>query len=423
MDQDEKLIEDIKKLLGDDPTDEDPYEKGFADKLYEDEDNQPEDYGEKSQPAIHAYNADYRQPAPRQRAYEPRSREEATQRYSPVKENAPEQRHAVPSKKPRAERQERLEEPEEMPFEQPKKKKKRGKGFLKFLLIVVLILALLMGVLFLIAKQPTDENCDLTRKRGCSTILLAGTDASGDRTDTLMLLNVNRKSGKVSLMSIPRDTKVNSTYTPHKINGAYIANGKGEEGMNALLEYVSECMGFRPDGYMLIDLNVFVELVDLMGGVRFDVPCNMYYNDPTQDLYINLTAREQTLNGEQAMGLVRFRSGYAMADLQRVNVQRDFLSAAMHQWLSVKNLLRLPKALKLLMDNTFTDLSMENLLWLGESVLLCGTGDMQMMTIPNYLSDGGEYVIINGNELLPIINESFNPYEKDVTWDDLYIAY
>ena len=111
MDQDEKLIEDIKKLLGDDPTDEDPYEKGFADKLYEDEDNQPEDYGEKSQPAIHAYNADYRQPAPRQRAYEPRSREEATQRYSPVKENAPEQRHAVPSKKPRAERQERLEEP------------------------------------------------------------------------------------------------------------------------------------------------------------------------------------------------------------------------------------------------------------------------------------------------------------------------
>ena len=193
--------------------------------------------------------------------------------------------------------------------------------------------------------------------------------------------------------------------------------------MDALLEYVSECVGFCPDGYMLIDLNVFVELVDLMGGVRFDVPCDMYYNDPTQDLYINLTAGEQTLNGEQAMGLVRFRSGYAMADLQRVNVQRDFLSAAMHQWLSVKNLFRLPKALKLLMDNTFTDLSMENLLWLGESVLLCGTGDMQMMTIPNYLSDGGEYVIINGDELLPIINESFNPYEKDVTWDDLYIAY
>lgn len=415
MDQEEKLIEDIKKLLGDEPNEDDPYEKGFADKLYEDEDDAPEDYGEQARPVIHAYNADYGRAEPRTRPSRPRPQEEATQRYEPVPEARPQpaaQRHPEPQEEAQAE-----------PAVQPRKKKKRGKGFLKFLLVLLVILALLAGVLFLIAKQPTDQNSDLARKSGCSTILLAGTDASGDRTDTLMLLNVNRKSGKISLMSIPRDTKVNSIYTPHKINGAYIANGKGEEGMDALLEYVSECVGFRPDGYMLIDLNVFVELVDLMGGVRFDVPCDMYYNDATQDLYINLTAGEQTLNGEQAMGLVRFRSGYAMADLQRVNVQRDFLSAAMHQWLSVKNLFRLPKALKLLQSSTFTDLSTENLLWLGESVLLCGTGDMQMMTIPNSLSGGGEYVIVDGDALLPIVNESFNPYEREITWDDLYIAY
>lgn len=418
MDQEEKLIADIKKLLGDEPQEDDPYEKGFADKLYEDEDDTPEDYGTKNEPVIRAYNADYRRPSPRSR--EPHLREEATQRYAPVDEPRPQR---TPEQRPVKQHIDLTDEPVEVLPDVPKKKKKHGKGFLKFLLVVVLILALLTWVLFLIAKQPTDENCDLARKKGSSTILLAGTDASGDRTDTLMLLNVNRKSGKISLMSIPRDTKVNSTYTPHKINGAYIANGKGEEGMDALLEYVSECIGFRPDGYMLIDLNVFVELVDLMGGVRFNVPCDMYYNDPTQDLYINLTAGEQTLDGEQAMGLVRFRSGYSMADLQRVNVQRDFLSAAMHQWLGVKNWFRLPKAMKLLLDNTFTDLSMENLLWLGESVLLCGTGDMQMMTIPNSLTDGGEYVIVNGDELLPIINESFNPYEKAVTWDDLYIAY
>lgn len=416
MDQEEKLIADIKKLLGDEPNEDDPYEKGFADKLYEDEDDAPEDYEEKSRPVIHAYNADYGRAEPRTRPSRPRPQEEATQRYEPVPEARPQQ--PAPQRHPKPQEEEQAE-----PAVQPRKKKKRGKGFLKFLLVLLLILALLTGVLFLIAKQPTDQNSDLARKSGCSTILLAGTDASGDRTDTLMLLNVNRKSGKISLMSIPRDTKVNSIYTPHKINGAYIANGKGEEGMDALLEYVSECVGFRPDGYMLIDLNVFVELVDLMGGVRFDVPCDMYYNDSTQDLYINLTAGEQTLNGEQAMGLVRFRSGYAMADLQRVNVQRDFLSAAMHQWLSVKNLFRLPKALKLLQSSTFTDLSSENLLWLGESVLLCGTGDMQMMTIPNSVSGGGEYVIVDGDALLPIVNESFNPYEREITWDDLYIAY
>lgn len=422
MDADEKLIEDIKKLLNDTPEEEDPYEKGFADKLYEDDDE--EDLTVKKpepQPVIRAYNADYHRAPPRDRAEETqqprRAREDATQRYYAVQE--PEYRAP---QKPR-----RKAEPQPAAYEEPETPKKKkhgfGKGLAKFLLVVLLIIALLTGVLFLVAKQPVDANCDLVRKRGNSTILLAGTDASGDRTDTIMLLNIDRKAGKLSLMSIPRDTKVNSTYTPHKINAAYGVNGSGEQGMDALMEYVSECIGFRPDGYMLIDLNVFVELVDLMGGVRFDVPCDMYYNDPTQDLYINLQAGEQKLNGEQAMGVVRFRSGYAMADLERVNVQRDFLSAALHQWVSVKNLWKLPKALSLLLDHTLTDLSTANLLWMAESVVLCGTGDMMMTTIPHGLNGDGEYVLIDAQETLDLVNESFCPYEQGITMDDLYIAY
>lgn len=422
MDADEKLIEDIKKLLNDTPEEEDPYEKGFADKLYEDDDE--EDLTVKKpepQPVIRAYNADYHRAPPRDRAGETqqprRAREDATRRYYAVQE--PEYRAP---QKPR-----RKAEPQPAAYEEPETPKKKkhgfGKGLAKFLLVVLLIIALLTGVLFLVAKQPVDANCDLARKRGNSTILLAGTDASGDRTDTIMLLNIDRKAGKLSLMSIPRDTKVNSTYTPHKINAAYGVNGSGEQGMDALMEYVSECIGFRPDGYMLIDLNVFVELVDLMGGVRFDVPCDMYYNDPTQDLYINLQAGEQKLNGEQAMGVVRFRSGYAMADLERVNVQRDFLSAALHQWVSVKNLWKLPKALSLLLDHTLTDLSTANLLWMAESVVLCGTGDMMMTTIPHGLNGDGEYVLIDAQETLDLVNESFCPYEQGITMDDLYIAY
>ena len=422
MDADEKLIEDIKKLLNDTPEEEDPYEKGFADKLYEDDDE--EDLTVKKpepQPVIRAYNADYHRAPPRDRAEETqqprRAREDATQRYYAVQE--PEYRAP---QKPR-----RKAEPQPAAYEEPETPKKKkhgfGKGLAKFLLVVLLIIALLTGILFLVAKQPVDANCDLARKRGNSTILLAGTDASGDRTDTIMLLNIDRKAGKLSLMSIPRDTKVNSTYTPHKINAAYGVNGSGEQGMDALMEYVSECIGFRPDGYMLIDLNVFVELVDLMGGVRFDVPCDMYYNDPTQDLYINLQAGEQKLNGEQAMGVVRFRSGYAMADLERVNVQRDFLSAALHQWVSVKNLWKLPKALSLLLDHTLTDLSTANLLWMAESVVLCGTGDMMMTTIPHGLNGDGEYVLIDAQETLDLVNESFCPYEQGITMDDLYIAY
>ena len=306
--------------------------------------------------------------------------------------------------------------------EPPKKKKKHrfARRLGKLLLILLVLFALVIGVMLLLAKQPKAEETLGARRDGCSTILLAGTDKSGDRTDTVMLLSVDRSAKRLTLLSIPRDTKVNSSYTPHKINIAYGVNGKDQEGMEALMDYVTELVGFRPDGYVLIDLDVFVDLVDKMGGVKFDVPCDMDYSDPAQDLTIDLKAGMQRLNGEQAMGLVRFRSGYAMADLQRVNVQRDFMLAAMHQWVSVWNLWRLPSAARLLSAHTVTDLSTRNLVWLAESVALCGTSNLQTLTIPYTFSGDGMYVLADPYETADVVNAYLNPYETDVSPDDIY---
>lgn len=356
---------------------EDPYERGFADKLYEDCD-EPEytdgsDYSDRSERPL--------QPRPSA------AQRQVQQTYSPKK-----------------------------------KKKHRFLRVIGVLLLVCVLLfgGLLAGVHFL-TKEPMADN-DRARKDDCCTILLAGTDESGDRTDTIMLLNIDRGQRRMSLMSIPRDTKVNSTYTPHKINGAYGVNGKGEEGMDSLMDYVAECIGFRPDGYMLLELDVFIDLVNLFGGVEFDVPMDMNYEDPSQKLYIHLNKGMQTLDGEQAMGLVRFRYGYTDADIGRVSVQRDFMLAAINQWVSIKNVFKLPKALSLFGKNTQTDLTTGNLLWLAESVVLCGTDDMYMTTMPFYLS--GDYVVVAADEdYLDLLNEYFNPYTRAISWDDLYIAY
>ena len=352
---------------------EDPYERGFADRLYED--CEEPDYMEDSD--------DFDVP---QRPLQPRP--------------SIAQRSCAPKKK----------------------KKHRVRRFFATLLLicVLLLVGLPLGVHFL-TKEPMADN-DRARKDDCCTILLAGTDESGDRTDTIMLLNIDRGQRRMSLMSIPRDTKVNSTYTPHKINSAYGVNGKGEEGMDSLMDYVAECVGFRPDSYVLLELDVFIELVDLFGGVEFDVPMDMDYEDPSQDLYIHLYEGMQTLDGEQAMGLVRFRYGYADADIGRVSVQRDFMLAAIHQWASIKNVLKLPQALSLFTKNAQTDLTTSNLLWLAESVVLCGTDDMYMTTMPFYIS--GDYVVVAADEdYLDLLNEYFNPYTRDIAWDDLYIAY
>lgn len=309
------------------------------------------------------------------------------------------------------------------PAKQPRRKKGGFGRFLKRLLLILLALVLLTAAVLLICQRmPKTEEPIGTRKKGCCTVLLAGTDESGMRTDTLMVMYIDRPNKDIRLLSIPRDTMVNRDNPVPKINGAYYANGAEEVGMDFLMDYVKDVIGYRPDGYLLVDLNCFESLVDLMGGVRFDVPMDMQYEDPTQDLFIDLKEGTQHLNGKEAMWLVRFRSGYAAADLQRVSVQRDFVKAALDQWGKAWNVVRAPAALALLKSNTLTDLKWNNLTWLGISAVLCGTGNFETETLPGegaYVN-GGAYYVEDRSAAAALVNEKFNPYETEITADDLH---
>ena len=317
----------------------------------------------------------------------------------------------------------RQREQEQQTAQKPPKKK-RGGGFLKVLLVLALLLAALLGsVHFLVARQPQAEEALGARKAGCSTILIAGTDEGGYRTDTMMLFSVNRVTGSMSLVSIPRDTLIYCEYSVPKINSAYGWASGGEAGMEQLLMRVGEIIGFQPDGYVLVDLSVFEQLVDTMGGVTFNVPVDMHYSDPSQNLTIDLSAGEQHLNGEQAMQVVRFRSGYAMQDLGRVETQRAFLAAAIKQWTSFKGLIHLPAALKLVSDASKTSLTARELIWLCESALLCSRGEIQTRTLPGQASyiAGGSYYVLDAAGVCETINACCNPYEQAIAVSNLYI--
>ena len=318
-----------------------------------------------------------------------------------------------------------LREREQAQAQTPKpQKKRRGHGFLKVILAIVLIFAVLLGAVHIfVAKQPEAETGLGARKAGCSTILIAGTDEGGYRTDTMMLFSVNRATGTMSLVSIPRDTLIYCEYSVPKINSAYGWASGGEAGMQQLLKRVEEIIGFAPDGYVLVDLSVFEQLVDTMGGVDFDVPVDMHYEDPSQGLSIDLSAGEQHLTGAQAMQVVRFRSGYAMQDLGRVETQRAFLSAALKQWTSFKGLLHLPAAMKLILDASKTDLETRELIWLCESALLCSRGEIQTRTLPGAASyiAGGSYYVLDAAGVCETINACCNPYEQAVAVSNLYI--
>ena len=190
-------------------------------------------------------------------------------------------------------------------------------------------------------------------------------------------------------MSIPRDTYAPAYVVP-KINSAYGAVGGGEKGMEQLMEQVKNVIGFLPDGYALVDLGAFVEAVDLLGGLDFDVPMDMDYDDPDQNLFIHLRAGEQHLTGEQLMWVVRFRSGYANADIGRTEVQRAVLKTAMKQWLRPKTLAALPGLWRIYQENLTTDLSVRNIVWIARVLLKSMGGDMEANVLPGYAAMAGD---------------------------------
>lgn len=305
------------------------------------------------------------------------------------------------------------------PPNRPRKKHRLLKFLLKTVLLLLVLVLLAAAALHFFSREPMYSAEG--RKDDCCAVLLVGEDAESSSTDTIMLLQIDRRNRSINIMSIPRDTKVNSTYTPHKINAAYAANGCGEAGMEALMDYTADCVGFRPDGYILVDLDVFVDLVDLFGGVEFDVPLDMHYDDPAQDLHIDLSAGLQELSGEQAMELVRFRSGYENADIGRISVQRDFLKEAIDQWATPRNVLKLPAALRKITKNCTTDLSVTELCWLAESAVVCGTDSLYSTVMPFYFSD--YYVCVDlDQDYIDLINTYFNPYETPLTWEDFNVA-
>ena len=185
-------------------------------------------------------------------------------------------------------------------------------------------------------------------------ILLIGTDKSEELSDVLIICRYNPYTNKISLLSIPRDTRVYYKNDYYKINSLY------QFGIDTLTNKIENITDLRIDNYIVFSTNSFKNVIDILGGVDFNVPQNMKYSDPVQNLYINLKKGYQHLDGEQAEQLVRFRK-YTTGDLQRVQVQQDFIKALIEQKLTPGIITKAPALTKELLDNVKTDLTFNDL--------------------------------------------------------------
>ncbi len=254
------------------------------------------------------------------------------------------------------------------------------------------------------------------RREQVYTCLIFGLDSSSGSTDTIMVATFDVPNQKIGLISIPRDTvvRLDRTQPWNKINAAY-ADG-GVEQMDKELE---QLLGFPIDYYVKIRLSAFKKLVNAVGGVWYDVPFDMYYDDPLQDLHIHISKGYQLLNGEQAMGLVRFRQfnnkeGYG--DTGRANTQQAFIKAMLNQVLSGASLESIPGMVDILLNYVETNAGLNDMLYFGNALVgMDLNGAISTETLPAQWKS--PYMWVEEEQALTVINELLNPYTTEITQD------
>ena len=272
------------------------------------------------------------------------------------------------------------------------------------------------------------------QKEGVYTFLLIGRTTMDDNSDMLMLVVFDSNTGKVDACSIPRDTLINVSSGARKINLAIWS------GVNYMKNWVRKTLGVYPNFYVMVDWEGIGEIVEAIGGVYFDVPCRMYYTDPTAGFTIDLEPGYQLLDGDKAMQLIRWRknspgytqyataAGFDGSDIKRTQMQQEFIVAAAKQILQLKNLPYLGSMIQVFNNNVETDLSIGNLAWFAQKALqLDSASQVTFHTLPytggsaycahtkNYQS----YVTFRRSALVELVNESLNPYNSRISLGDL----
>ncbi|MBQ7309785.1 MAG: LCP family protein [Clostridia bacterium] len=275
------------------------------------------------------------------------------------------------------------------------------------------------------------------RKENFYTFLIAGMDAASNNTDVLMLASLDAKNGEIRIVQIPRDTYINKEVGGYKsltrVNGIYSAayNSKIREGISAktaktlamkdLQKCLSEALCINIDEYVLVNTSGFRSVIDAVGGIDYEVPRDMFYEDPEQDLYIDLKAGYQHLDGTQCEHLIRYRSGYATGDIGRVELRSDFMVEVFKQ---VKNKISLDSMLKIIRDDELmqkihTSMSLLDIFAYVKMAYALDDDaiDVRMISgevVQNPNTGAWIYYCLNKKGALKDINECLNVYEHEI---------
>lgn len=320
------------------------------------------------------------------------------------------------------------------------KQKKKMKKWKKILLIIFLILLIaggvfayrvykngwgLSGMLATVVGHDEYTKKDLNEFK-CLVLGISTDEEGALLTDTIMVASYNPNTQKATLLSIPRDTytgknpKKATAY--QKINSIYSRNEDPQD----VLDAVNEITGLDLQYYVIVKTEGFIELVDAIGGVTFNVPIDMDYDDTSQDLHIHLKAGEQKLDGDKAEQLVRFRHNndgttypeeYGNNDLGRMRTQREFIMAVIKQTAKMENIFKLGEILNVAEKNVITNVDFNVAKDYIPYVVEFNTENLLTATLPGTTppwnqTNGVSIFVADKEETESLIQELF--YDRDL---------
>lgn len=315
--------------------------------------------------------------------------------------------------------------------------------------------------MFEISDEKEESNSQkVTRKQGFYNILVIGRDKVALNTDVMIVASIDTANKKAATVQIPRDSyvedengvgsKINAVFARgytsartelNKLKNAakgksddeiktlceqssisitpevlreYMAGKKtqdaicSEHGIKTLQNVISRTFGIYFDYYAIVSTDAFVKIVDAIGGVDVYVQEAMNYDDPYQDLHIHIPQGQQHLNGKEAEGFVRFRSGYVQADIARLDAQKIFLTAFFEKLVSFSSVTKVGDILGAVYDTVRTDLTLDNAVGFIKPALSIDLSNITMLTMQGTSYNRGMYYSLNKAENLKIVNEHFN---------------
>lgn len=276
---------------------------------------------------------------------------------------------------------------------------------MKKILLFVVSLAVILGLVRNDGVDTVLANAIPGAGKDRYTFLICGIDDAAENTDAIVLFSYDTVNNNASFVQIPRDTYFRSEVGTDKINSIYPtlrSRGVDEKrAMDTLYTEISKAMGLQIDGYICYTVEALARVIDAIGGVEIDIPKDMSFTDVDGKNAINLTAGRHLLDGRGAVRFIRYRKGYALGDLGRVDAQKFFLSAFVKKLKHSVNLRVVSKAAFASNDGIIANFKVMDIL--GIALKMRGrieNANVSYASIPGEArpsNDGRWYYLVNKN--------------------------